>query len=708
VILVLGSFLYHEITWLERIADLADRLGYASGLLIKNQPVQDTILFVVFMALLFWITGLLAGYALARSGSFIGAVVPAGVVLVIVQLYDLINKSSDNILVIYLILSLLLLGRLTYIQKRFRWKVQRVSTVAESRTDLNITFIVLAFATVLLVWLAPTSMKSFSEIKTAWEKLSRPMRVVQNNLGHAVAGLQVPGKVGTLQFYGDTLSLGRQAALGDTAYLRVQTPLVNNSSRYYWRVRSYNIYKNDQWFAEDGSSTILTQDHALITLADPVGITSKFTFTALSMNLAELVSPARPVWVSPPTRLFFFQVSPGKMDPVEFVPGPTILAGEQYSVRANEYVPTVAQLRSAGEGYPDWVTRHYLQMPGALPQDIVALARQITAGARTPYDKAAAVTSYLRSNIDYSSTVDVPPPGRDPLEWFLFGSRHGFCNYYATAEVILLRAVGIPARLVVGFAQGEFVDPDYYVIRQRDSHAWPEVYFPGAGWVEFEPTISQPPLVLPPGLDFASAGQVGDQPLTGLGDTGHATPAQGAGKKTGLSSGTTAVLLLHLLVRGILVWMIIVTVLLLYTYGMFDRILGPGQSINAVPMPVLLKRFFEKRAWTPPGWLLRWAYLAELNPIERSFTTVYRSLRWLGEKANASQTPAEAARLLSGLLPDVTREIDSLLEEYQRDLFSHKHGYQPVVSRSAKKIRQEAWRVALQQRVSRLRGKFKP
>jgi len=76
--------------------------------------------------------------------------------------------------------------------------------------------------------------------------------------------------------------------------------------------------------------------------------------------------------------------------------------------------------------------------------------------------------------------------------------KQGFCNYYATAEVILLRSVGIPARLAVGYAQGDNVDdPLLYTVRQRDAHAWPEVYFPGVGWVEFEPTASQPTLVRP-------------------------------------------------------------------------------------------------------------------------------------------------------------------------------------------------------------------
>jgi transglutaminase-like putative cysteine protease len=704
VILVLGWFLYRGISWLERIADLSDRLAYALGLFLKNQPVQDTILFVVFMALVFWIIGLIAGYAMTRFGNFIGAVVPAGVVLVTVQLYDSSNGSGDTLLAVYFILCLLLLGRLTYVRRQLFWKEQRVSTVAESRTDLNITLAVVAVAAVLLVWLAPTSVKSFSHVKSTWENLTRPLREIQNNLGHAVAGLQVGRKVRTVQVFGDTLPLGHQAATGESVYLRIQTPLANSTVRYYWRVRSYNIFLNDQWYAENGSSIPFSPDQSLIALADPEGLTSEFTFTAFSVDLATLVTPARPVWVSYPSKLFFLQVSPGKMDPIQFQADTPVLAGEQYNVRANKYEPTILQLRGAGEIYPDWVADHYLQLPSTLSPEIAALAQRITSHAKTPYEMAAAITNYLRGNITYASTVEDPPPGKDPLDWFLFDSKHGFCNYYATAEVILLRAVGIPARMVIGFAQGEFAYPDHYVVRQRDLHAWPEVYFPGVGWVEFEPTTSQPPIERPVGENLGSAGQTGTKTPPGLSVTGQKAPVPVGGKGTGLEQGTTANLLLHLIMRLILICIIIVTILAMYTFGTINRFLKPDQRVLQNPLPVQLKQSFEKRALTPPGWLLRWAYLAELNPVERSFMTVYRILQRLGEKASPSQTPAEAAEVLSGLLPGVSNEIDSLLDEYQNHLYSHKHGYLPLARRAVKIIRREAWRVTIQQRWMAFQG----
>jgi hypothetical protein len=89
--------------------------------------------------------------------------------------------------------------------------------------------------------------------------------------------------------------------------------------------------------------------------------------------------------------------------------------------------------------------------------------------------------------------VEPPPPGRDVVDHFLFTARQGYCDYYATSMVVLARAVGLPARMVIGYASGEYYAPTAeYIVRQEDAHSWAEVYFAGIGWVEFEPTASQP------------------------------------------------------------------------------------------------------------------------------------------------------------------------------------------------------------------------
>jgi transglutaminase-like putative cysteine protease len=707
VFMVLGGIFYSKISWLERLADLSKRLTNSLLLIITSRPVHDTTLFVVFMALVFWIIGLMAGFALTRFGNFIAAVVPAGAVLVTIQLYNAGKGGGNVILAAYLLLGVLELGRMTYAQRRVYWRFQGVALLSESRADLNITLAITTFMIMTVVWLAPTSAKSFSDIKTAWENLNRPLHKVRENLGHVVAGLNAAGSVPLVEFYGENMALGSQAATGTTVYFRIRPPINYSMQHYYWQVRTYNFFQNDQWYTRDASNSDFAPDRTAIPLAIPQDLTGEFQFTSLVANLAVLVTPADPVWVSHPSELVSLLTPEGKMDPVQFLSEPPVMAGEQYYVHANVSEPTIIQLRNAGDAYPEWVTVENLQLPDKLPPEIAALARRISAQARTPYDKADAITQYLRSNITYSKVFENPPPGKDALDWFLFDSKKGFCNYYASAEVVLLRSLGIPARMVVGFAEGEYNSPGLYVVREQDQHAWPEVYFPGIGWEEFEPTSNQAPIVRPLGGNFPPAGQsTNGTPVfpAGQNNPAHPTPilVEETGTRSGPGSSVTWLLAL------ILIGAILFTILRGNSFGLFFENTEDGQKFAHSSLPGALKRLVEKQGWNSPDWLVHWAYQAGLNPIERSFVTVFRSLHWLGEKTVVAQTPAEAAAALAKRLPNVTEEIDALLHEYQRQLYSRVHGRVYPARSAARAIRQEALRVTIQQRWRRFRGIFRP
>jgi hypothetical protein len=105
---------------------------------------------------------------------------------------------------------------------------------------------------------------------------------------------------------------------------------------------------------------------------------------------------------------------------------------------------------------------------------------------------AKAIESYLRDNYQYSTNLTQPPSNMDRVEWFLFHSRQGYCEYYATAMIVMLRQLGVPARLATGYAPGNYnPTTGTFLVKEAAAHAWPEVYFPGYGWIEFEPTPSQ-------------------------------------------------------------------------------------------------------------------------------------------------------------------------------------------------------------------------
>lgn len=150
--------------------------------------------------------------------------------------------------------------------------------------------------------------------------------------------------------------------------------------------------------------------------------------------------------------------------------------------------PSAPELRRTGTVYPTYLDPVYTRLPSSLDPRIPQLARQITASADNSYDKALALETYLRSNYQYTLQLSRTVP-HDPLANFLFERRQGHCEYFASSMAVMLRSLGIPARLVNGFRTGEFNDlTSQYVVRASNAHAWVEVFFPGRGWIAFDPT----------------------------------------------------------------------------------------------------------------------------------------------------------------------------------------------------------------------------
>lgn len=145
------------------------------------------------------------------------------------------------------------------------------------------------------------------------------------------------------------------------------------------------------------------------------------------------------------------------------------------------------QLRRAAGPVPPSIALAYLQLP-RMDVRVAELARQITLDAGNDYDRAKAMELYLQRNFGYTLQLSPSVP-RDPIAEFLFVRKQGHCEYFASSMAVMLRSLHIPARVVNGFRGGQFNDlTSQYVLRARDAHSWVEAYFPGEGWVSFDPT----------------------------------------------------------------------------------------------------------------------------------------------------------------------------------------------------------------------------
>lgn len=181
-------------------------------------------------------------------------------------------------------------------------------------------------------------------------------------------------------------------------------------------------------------------------------------------------------------------VTPNTQDQVSLVSSQPLRAGDKYTAVSIVASPTDRQLNTVKGKPPAWVTERYLSVPETVPPRVRRLALEITANADTTHEKASAIEDYLRV-MKYREDMPYTPAGRDFVDYFLFDLKEGYCTYYSSAMSVMLRSIGIPSRVVTGFAPGTYNDRiGEYEVTEAQAHAWPEVYYQGFGWVIYEPT----------------------------------------------------------------------------------------------------------------------------------------------------------------------------------------------------------------------------
>jgi transglutaminase-like putative cysteine protease len=662
-----------------RLASIGGRLYFSLVQFFQREPVQGGLLFVAFISTLVWLMSIACGYWWTRHENYLAAVLPGGIFTLVIHLYDQYYTARIWFLGVYLLLAMLLLGHQYYLRNRESWRERRVFTMQESTFDLTRGMVIAACLFVFVAWTMPASQAGLDTAVRTWRQITEPWRNVQEWFSNAVESLRGTVVYQPVDFFGNHLSLGSGTPLSDDVIFSVEAPkLEEQQPRYYWRGYVYDLYQNYDWYAVGGVSQEFSPSNAELQITDPDNrVTASFTFRT-EVQQALLYTATDPLWVSRPGRIQVVTTASGEQDLMAWAADPGLLPGDQYQVTASLLNPSIQQLQNAGTEYPAWVTERYLQLPGDFSPRISKLAEQITQGLESPYDKATAITEYLRREIKYADPLPEPPPeGKDPIEWILFDLKQGFCNYDASAEVLMLRSVGVPARMAVGFAEGAFdEEANVYVVRSLNAHAWPEVYFPGIGWVEFEPTGNQDPLERPdrpednPQENGQNANDPSNLPDRLTGDSQFANREQIQEGITPLPSPINTFNPLPYYLAAIL-----------FLVGIFWFANARYAFFNQVP--VYLKAAYERNGGHPPSWLTNWARWAMLTPIERSFETINHSLRLLGNSPAYYATPAERAKSLAGKLPVAAEAIQTLLEQHQASLFTPNPGQANLARRAS-------------------------
>ncbi len=490
--------------WQERLLILGDRVVAWAQTVASGGAGADTAMFVLQMGVLLWFIAYTGTWYLFRAYNPWSALIPAGTTILINTYYTSANVTG--FLVLFLIFGYLLVVRTHLFEREDEWRRTGVVYTPDIAIDFLRDGAVFALAVILLAWATP-SLAEQARSNPVLARLGRPWAEVQRTWARLFGTLNYQGGRGSgpgSGWFGRSMTLRGPLNLSEEVVMYVYT-----SKGRYWRTVVFDTYTGAGWTTTNTRTVTVDERPAPLPLTEDVAGRERITVTVEMVRPigSLLFAPAEPIQVSMPVNVLLAGPA-SDSGPLAETPETAVaqlyaqeplIPGDRYEVVSALAVVDEASLRRAGTDYPDYIVPFYTQLPSTLPQEVIDLAKELTAGLETPYDKAKAIERYLR-DIRYDEKIPGPRPGEDGVYYFLFRERAGYCDYYASAMAVMLRAVGVPTRIAQGYALGEY-DPEkeVYEVRGVNAHTWVEVYFPGYGWIEFEPTASQPPLERPAG-----------------------------------------------------------------------------------------------------------------------------------------------------------------------------------------------------------------
>lgn len=505
-------------TWKDQATELLIRVIILSRVLTNGGTGEDLLLFITLLALVSWGLAYATVWMLIRRGWSWGPVILNALVM-LVNLTYASPKPPVGLFYVFAGAALLLLVHQNYLMRSRIWSSALIEfpDLLGWRFVASGTFVVLALLSVTA--LLPTRITS-AQVASVWQRVREPWQNVQNRWDKAFSNINAPANASGTVFGGRSLNLSGARSLGNGLVMEVQSSGPDGRPYFdYWRATAYDRYVGTADGAEADARTWsdttgqiaaatlglrqeeqarspLDADAPLsqIDTVDRQTITQTVTLRQ-SFPQPTLFAATQPISVSIPIRVkhTFLDVdgqSVANYGDMSLFAAQTssVRSGLSYIVHSSVSVADKQSLRQAPTDYPDWVQR-YLQ----LPEDdglnrVKAKAEELAGAATNPYDKAEAIQSYLRT-FPYDEKIPFPPENRDRVDWFLFDLKRGYCDYFASAMALMLRSQDVPARIVSGYAGGEFnIEKGVFEVRQNVAHTWVEAYFPGYGWQRFEPT----------------------------------------------------------------------------------------------------------------------------------------------------------------------------------------------------------------------------
>ena len=478
-----------------RISTLGSRLGVWIQSLFRGRPIFDPVATAFFWGILIWMIAIGAVWLTYRTRKPLLGVLPIITLTALSLVYT--GKTAYNLVpMMGLMIGLVVNAR--YDVDENQWVEEKIEFAGIIRERVMVFSIALAFFMMVFAAISP----SFT-IRRIVDYINRITsgNIDEDELVRSL-GLEPPVQSGGVNVLDSRQHgglpnrhlIGGGDELGEQIVMVIQVQELSETDQdqsnpteqvYYWRGLTYDQYIGRGWASRDsieqdyspgdrtldswpGNYRIIRQEveyiedlnGLLYTAGIPLSTDQKFTVAWRMQNPDQGI----------------YDIFGGSL--------------RKNSYAADSLQPTAStiELQDSGQDYPDWIRNRYLGLPDTVPERVISLARDITATEPTPYDRAIAIETFLR-RFPYTLDLPQPPQDRDIADYFLFSAKRGYCDYYATAMVVLSRAAGLPARLVTGYIGGYYdQNLDAYLVTADLAHAWVEIYFPEYGWIIFEPT----------------------------------------------------------------------------------------------------------------------------------------------------------------------------------------------------------------------------
>jgi len=615
---------------------------------------NDTLPFTVLVVSLTWLSAYVFGWSVFRwQNPWLGLLPGGGALFANFTFSDQLSMLA----LLYLGGALLLVMRLSLARNLRDWK--REGTPYP--TFLSLSFVHLASWAVglllLVGWLAPVAVAA-QPLSSVWDDLARPFLSLSDETVRLIGPVQTR-KVLPIHAFKSVLPFQGSIQLRERDVLSLTLDRAEGLANYpFLRGAVYDEYTAGGWlagerFESDRPPTDLAAIDPGLLLDNQRLIVAHIRVANSRVARSVLFSIGEPVGADVPTKAEANELwndregmSTRPSFSITLMRPPDRLAPDAtYSSAGLVTDATADDLRFA-EYYPViGVTQRYTQLPDDLPQRVRDLAWELAADQPTTYDKVKAVEAYLRL-IPIAYRLLEVPPGQDAVDYFLFEAREGFFDYHASAMVVLLRAVGIPSRLAVGYALDPSAfdaDNRRYNIREEHAYAWAEAYFPGFGWLAFNPSPERPAVTRQGDAIVEGGGWFGNIDPAILGSLGLGLQPQPGTSETEENPPAEAV----------------------------D---GAGDEGGGIPLSVWLALGLGVAAvaLVAGGGRLAWERgLGGLPYPQRTWEQALRLAGWARLGPRPEQTPMEYAYDLKARLPDV-EDLDYLAAAYGRSRFGRK------------------------------------